>query len=98
MQKYFKRAEGKENACDDVLHQIARKRVTGMHYEARVQCVRDWHAARFVHMTKEDARDTLANTILSAPEATRTALSLEVADGRLVAFSDTKTLFAADRA
>ncbi|KAK1695421.1 hypothetical protein QYE76_012118 [Lolium multiflorum] len=57
--KYFKRAEGKENACDDVLHQIARKRVTGMHYEARVQCVRDWHADRFVHMTKEDARDTL---------------------------------------
>ncbi|KAK1662078.1 hypothetical protein QYE76_050237 [Lolium multiflorum] len=31
----------------------------GMHYEARVQCVRDWHADRFVHMTKEDARDTL---------------------------------------
>ncbi|KAK1609297.1 hypothetical protein QYE76_032970 [Lolium multiflorum] len=57
--KYFKRAEGKETACDDVLHQLARKRVTGMHYEARVQCVRDWHADRFVHMTKEDARDTL---------------------------------------
>ncbi|KAK1652358.1 hypothetical protein QYE76_070163 [Lolium multiflorum] len=57
--KYFKRAEGKENACDDVLHQLARKRVTGMHYEARVQCVRDWHADRFVHMSKEDARDTL---------------------------------------
>ncbi|KAK1621159.1 hypothetical protein QYE76_026676 [Lolium multiflorum] len=57
--KYFKRAEGKENACDDVLHQLARKRVTGMHYEARVQCVRDWHADRFIHMTKEDARDTL---------------------------------------
>ncbi|KAK1695038.1 hypothetical protein QYE76_011735 [Lolium multiflorum] len=57
--RYFRRAEGKENACDDVLHQIARKRVTGMHYEARVQCVRDWHADRFVHMTKEDARDTL---------------------------------------
>ncbi|KAK1695207.1 hypothetical protein QYE76_011904 [Lolium multiflorum] len=56
---WFKRAEGKENACDDVLHQLARKRVTGMHYEARVQCVRDWHADRFVHMTKEDARDTL---------------------------------------
>ncbi|KAK1613456.1 hypothetical protein QYE76_037129 [Lolium multiflorum] len=57
--KFFKRAEGKENACDDVLHQLARKRVTGMHYEARVQCVRDWHADRFVHMSKEDARDTL---------------------------------------
>ncbi|KAK1644731.1 hypothetical protein QYE76_062536 [Lolium multiflorum] len=57
--KYFKRAEGKERACDDVLHQLARKRVTGMHYEARIQCVRDWHADRFVHMTKEDARDTL---------------------------------------
>ncbi|KAK1626597.1 hypothetical protein QYE76_000912 [Lolium multiflorum] len=57
--KYFKRAEGKENACDDVLHQLARKRVTGMHYEARIQCVRDWHADRFVHMSKEDARDTL---------------------------------------
>ncbi|KAK1610499.1 hypothetical protein QYE76_034172 [Lolium multiflorum] len=57
--KYFKRAEGKETACDDVLHQLARKRVTGMHYEARIQCVRDWHADRFVHMTKEDARDTL---------------------------------------
>ncbi|KAK1608087.1 hypothetical protein QYE76_031760 [Lolium multiflorum] len=26
---------------------------------ARVQCVHDWHADRFVHMTKEDARDTL---------------------------------------
>lgn len=57
--KYFKRTESMENGCDDVLHQIARKRVTGMHYEARVQCVRDWHADRFVHMTKEDARDTL---------------------------------------
>ncbi|KAK1686148.1 hypothetical protein QYE76_046996 [Lolium multiflorum] len=57
--KYFKRAEGKENACDDVLHQLARKRVTGMHYEARIQCVRDWHADRFIHMSKEDARDTL---------------------------------------
>ncbi|KAK1669326.1 hypothetical protein QYE76_057485 [Lolium multiflorum] len=57
--KYFKRAEGKENACDDVLHQLARKRVTGMHYEARVQCIHDWHTGRFVHMTKEDARDTL---------------------------------------
>ncbi|KAK1697913.1 hypothetical protein QYE76_014610 [Lolium multiflorum] len=57
--KFFKRAEGKENACDDVLQQLARKRVTGMHYEARVQCVRDWHADRFVHMSKEDARDTL---------------------------------------
>ncbi|KAK1644494.1 hypothetical protein QYE76_062299, partial [Lolium multiflorum] len=57
--RYFKRAEGKENACDDVLHQLARKRVTGMHYEARIQCVRDWHADRFVHMTKEDACDTL---------------------------------------
>ncbi|XP_071680557.1 uncharacterized protein [Lolium perenne] len=57
--KYFKRAEGKENACDDVLHQLARKRVTGMHYEARIQCVHDWHADRFVHMSKEDARDTL---------------------------------------
>ncbi|KAK1644083.1 hypothetical protein QYE76_061888 [Lolium multiflorum] len=57
--KYFKRAEGKERVCDDVLHQLARKRVTGMHYEARIQCVRDWHADRFVHMTKEDARDTL---------------------------------------
>jgi hypothetical protein len=44
LQKYFKKAEGKENACDDVLHQLARKRVTGMHYEARVQCVREWHA------------------------------------------------------
>nr|XP_051215461.1 uncharacterized protein LOC127333170 [Lolium perenne] len=30
-----------------------------MHYEARIQCVRDWHADRFVHMSKEDARDTL---------------------------------------
>ncbi|KAK1699324.1 hypothetical protein QYE76_016021 [Lolium multiflorum] len=57
--KYFKRAEGKEIACDDVLHQMARTRVTGMHYEARIQCVRNWHADRFVHMTKEDARDTL---------------------------------------
>ena len=59
MQKYFKRAEGKENACDDVLHQLARKRVTGMHYKARVQCVRNWHAERRVWMTKGDCRDTL---------------------------------------
>nr|XP_051209346.1 uncharacterized protein LOC127326541 [Lolium perenne] len=42
--KYFKRAEGKEIACDVILHELCRVRVTGMHYEARVQCVRDRHA------------------------------------------------------
>ncbi|XP_071681872.1 uncharacterized protein [Lolium perenne] len=30
-----------------------------MHYEARVQCVRDWHAERKVWMSKADCRDTL---------------------------------------
>jgi ubiquinone/menaquinone biosynthesis C-methylase UbiE len=43
----------------------------------------------------EDDREGLANIILSAPEATKAALSVEVSDGQLVAFSDTKTLFAA---
>ncbi|XP_071683792.1 uncharacterized protein [Lolium perenne] len=57
--KYFKRAEGKEIACDVILHELCRVRVTGMHYEARVQCVRDWHAERKVWMSKADCRDTL---------------------------------------
>ena len=59
LQRYFRKAEGKENACDAVLHQMARTRVTGMHYEARVQCVRNWHADRKVWMSKDDARDML---------------------------------------
>jgi len=45
----------------------------------------------------EADREALANIVLSAPEATREALRVEIADGRLVAFSDTKTLFAAIR-
>nr|XP_051230229.1 uncharacterized protein LOC127348182 [Lolium perenne] len=57
--KYFKRAEGEEIACDVILHELCRVRVTGMHYEARVQCVRDWHAERKVWMSKADCRDTL---------------------------------------
>ncbi|XP_051202003.2 uncharacterized protein [Lolium perenne] len=57
--KYFTRAEGKEIACDVILHELCRVRVTGMHYEARVQCVRDWHAERKVWMSKADCRDTL---------------------------------------
>ncbi|KAK1649507.1 hypothetical protein QYE76_067312 [Lolium multiflorum] len=52
--KYFKRAEGKENACDDVLHQLARKRVTGMHYEARRS--RHAHAAVAVHAEPSSVR------------------------------------------
>ena len=59
MQKYFKRAEGQETACDSIIHEICRVRVIGMHYEARIQCVSYWHAERKVWMTKEDARDTL---------------------------------------
>jgi hypothetical protein len=59
LQKYFKRAEGEEIACDVILHELCRVRVTGMHYEARVQCVRDWHAERKVWMSKADCRDTL---------------------------------------
>ena len=58
MQQYFKKAEGLENACDRIFHKMAVARVRGMHYEARVQCVRDWHADRNIHMTKEDARET----------------------------------------
>ncbi len=46
----------------------------------------------------DDDREDLANILLSAPDATREALRVEIADGRLVAFSDTKTLFAAARA
>ncbi|KAK1664727.1 hypothetical protein QYE76_052886 [Lolium multiflorum] len=57
--KYFKRAEGKETACDVIVHELCRVRVTGMHYEARVQCVRDWHAERKIWMSKADCRDTL---------------------------------------
>ncbi|XP_051209965.1 uncharacterized protein [Lolium perenne] len=34
--KYFTRAEGEEIACDVILHELCRVRVTGMHYEARV--------------------------------------------------------------
>ena len=44
----------------------------------------------------EADREALASIILSAPDATKAALSVEISDGQLVAFSDTKTLFAAD--
>jgi ubiquinone/menaquinone biosynthesis C-methylase UbiE len=44
-----------------------------------------------------DDREELANILLNAPEATREALRVEIADGRLIAFSDTKTLFATTR-
>ena len=59
MQKYFKRAEGQETACDSILHKLCRVRVTGMHYKARIQCVRDWHRERKVWMGKGDCRNIL---------------------------------------
>ena len=43
-------------------------------------------------------REALANIILNAPDATKAALNVEIADGQLIAFSDTKTLFAANLA
>nr|XP_051196041.1 uncharacterized protein LOC127309101 [Lolium perenne] len=47
-----------------------------MHYEARVQCVRDWHAERKVWMSKADCRDMLMapwQTLLDASGKTRRA-------------------------
>jgi len=52
----------------------------------------DWTARS--RMAESD-REALASIILSAPDATKAALSVEIEDGRLVAFSDTKTLFTA---
>lgn len=40
-------------------------------------------------------RDALESLILEAPDSTRNALNAETVDGRLVAFTDTKTLVAA---
>ena len=54
LQRYFRRAEGMEAACDRVVHETCRVRVTGMHYEARIQCVRDWHRERKVWMDRSE--------------------------------------------
>ena len=42
-----------------IVHEIAKKRATDMHYEARVNCVRNWYADRKVWMNKKQARDKL---------------------------------------
>ena len=42
-----------------IVHEIAKKIVTDMHYEARVNCVRNWYADHKVHMSKKQARDKL---------------------------------------
>ena len=59
LQKYFKKAEGQEARCDSTLHELCRVRVTGMHYEAHIQCVRSWHRERKIWMTKADCQETL---------------------------------------
>ena len=59
LQKYFKKAPGQETWCDAVLDELCRVRVSGMHYEARIQCVRSWHRENNIHMKKSDCRDVL---------------------------------------
>nr|XP_051221770.1 uncharacterized protein LOC127340025 [Lolium perenne] len=58
--RHFWRAEGKEIACDVILHELCRVRVVGMHYEARVQRrPATGTPERKVWMSKADCRDTL---------------------------------------
>jgi hypothetical protein len=47
-------------------------------------------------MSEED-RATLERMMLDAEETTRAQFQAEIVDGRLVAFTDTKTLFVAVR-
>ena len=42
-----------------IVHEICKRRVADMHYEARVNFVREWYADRKVHMSKKQARDKL---------------------------------------
>ena len=64
MQDYFKVEEGYETRAPQVLAKSCRKRITDMHYEARLQAIIDYCAiyelwkvkkqdARLMHLTRE---------------------------------------------
>ena len=38
-----------------IVHEICKRRVADMHYEARVNCVRNWYADRNIWMDKNQA-------------------------------------------
>ena len=42
-----------------IVHEIVKKRVTNMHYEARVNYVHNWYADRKVWMNKKKVQDKL---------------------------------------
>ena len=45
--------------CTEILWTMATKAVTSMHYEARVNSVRNWYAEKFIALEKKRARDIL---------------------------------------
>ena len=45
--------------CEAILMTMASKMVTDMHYEARVESVRNWYAEKKIGLDKKRARDIL---------------------------------------
>lgn len=43
----------------EVVNELAKRKVQDMHYEARVNCVRNWFGDRKIWMNKSQARDML---------------------------------------
>jgi hypothetical protein len=48
-----------QRECVATVNELAKRKVQDMHYEARVNCVRNWFADRKIWMDKSQARDML---------------------------------------
>jgi hypothetical protein len=48
-----------QRECVAIVNELAKRKVQDMHYEARVNCVRNWFADRKIWMDKSQARDML---------------------------------------
>ena len=59
LQNYFSYRPEHEAQCTAVLVEMASKMVRDMHYEARVNSVRNWYAERKIKLDKKRARDIL---------------------------------------
>jgi hypothetical protein len=48
-----------QSECVAIVNELAKRKVQDMHYEARVNCVRNWFGDRKIWMDKSQARDML---------------------------------------
>ena len=49
----------RKRECLTIVHKLAKRKVQDMHYEARVNCVRNWFGDRKIWMNKIQAREIL---------------------------------------